>query len=95
MSIAPRDSFRLADARRLKHVTIVVRHGFFYLHRVIPAQAGIHAQGQSQAKSVWIHADVDSGLRRNDTERRDGPSKCETLLERSIMQQAHIRHVPG
>jgi hypothetical protein len=56
-----------------------VRHEFLYNHRVIPAAAGIHAEGQKQAKSLWRKADVDSGLRRNDTEEGVARSKRETL----------------
>jgi hypothetical protein len=35
-------------------------------HGVIPAQAGIHAEGHPQAGCVWDATDMDSGLRRND-----------------------------
>jgi hypothetical protein len=48
----------------------------FYIHRVIPATAGIHAEGQPQQKGVWREADVDSGLRRNVTEKGDGSEQA-------------------
>ncbi len=35
-------------------------------HNVIPAQAGIHAEGLFSAPCKWIAHSMDSGLRRND-----------------------------
>ena len=39
----------------------------FRSHRVIPAQAGIQAEDQPRHQNSWKYADMDSGLRRNDT----------------------------
>jgi hypothetical protein len=42
--------------------TIPLRHGALLFHRVIPAAAGIHAQGQKQAEKHVDKADMGSGL---------------------------------